>query len=185
MFLLAKNPEKQEKLRKEIMKVLPDSETPLTGERMKNMPYLRGVFKESLRMYSPNGFFMRRSTENLVIRGYQIPKGTELMMGLMFMFKEDKYFERSEEFIPERWIRNLDEEECPKSLRKAHPYAFLPFGHGARFCIGKRVAEMEVEVFLSRLLRHYRIEWHHADLKPKYTMVNVLDGDFKFRMIRI
>lgn len=185
MFLLAKNPEKQEILRNEIMKILPDEKIPLTGELMKNMPYLRGVIKETLRLYSPNSFFMRKSAENLVIRGYQIPKGTELMMGLLYMFKDKQYFESPDEFIPERWIRDLEEEVCPRSLKVAHPFAYLPFGYGTRLCVGKRVAEMEVEVFLSRLLRHYRIEWHHADLKIKYTMVNVLQGDFKYRMMKL
>lgn len=167
------------------MKILPDSSTPLTGERMRNMPYLRGVIKETLRLYSPNGFFMRRATKDLVIRGYQIPKGVDLMMGLMHMFKDAEYFAEPEMFFPERWIRNQVEEVCPRSLRQSHPFSYLPFGFGTRLCAGKRVAEMELEVFLSRLLRHYKIEWHHPDLKLKATMVNILEGDFRYRMIKL
>jgi len=185
IFCLAKNPEKQEKLRNELMTIMPNTDTPLTGERMKNMPYLRGVVKETLRLYSPNSFFMRKSSENLVMRGYQIPKGTDLMMGLFHMFKDQEYFERPDEFVPERWIRNQEEDVCPHSLKQSHPFSYLPFGYGVRFCAGKRVAEMELEVFLSRLFRNYRVEWHHKDLKLNHTMINILGGEFKFRLIKI
>ena len=185
MFCLAKNQEKQEKLRHELIKVLPDNGTQLTGDIMKNMPYLRGVLKEALRLYPPVSVNMRRATENLVIRGYQIPKGVDMLMGAKQMYKDEEYFGKPDEFIPERWIRNQEEDVCPRSLKQSHPFSYLPFGFGARFCAGKRVAEMELEVFLSRLFRNYRVEWHHPDLKVKATMVNVLEGDFKFRMIKL
>ena len=185
MFCLAKNQEKQEKLRNELMKIMPNSDTPLTEECMKNMPYLRGVFKETLRLYPPAGGNMRRATENLVIRGYQIPKGVDMMMSMQQIYKNPEYFESPDKFIPERWIRNQEEDVCPRSLKQSHPFSYLPFGYGARFCAGKRVAEMELEVFLSRLFRNYRVEWHHPDLKVKTTLVNVLEGDFKFRMIKL
>lgn len=184
MYCLAKNPDKQEKLRNELITVLPDKDTPLTGESMKNMPYLRGVLKEALRMYSPQIGNMRRTSKDLVIRGYQIPKGVDILMGLMDMHKDTEYFGSPEEFIPERWIRN-QEEVCPHTLKQTHPFSYLPFGYGARFCVGKRVAEMELEVFLSRLFRNYRVEWHYPELKQKFTLLNVLDGDLKYRMIKL
>jgi cytochrome P450 family 12 len=49
LYCLAKNPDKQEKLRKEVLKVMPDKNTPLTAEALHNMPYLRAVVKEGIR----------------------------------------------------------------------------------------------------------------------------------------
>uniref|UniRef100_A0A1B0CC91 Cytochrome n=1 Tax=Lutzomyia longipalpis TaxID=7200 RepID=A0A1B0CC91_LUTLO len=44
------NPEKQEKLRKELLKILPEKNSPLTVENTRNMPYLRACIKEALRL---------------------------------------------------------------------------------------------------------------------------------------
>lgn len=44
---------------------------------------------------------------------------------------------------------------------------------------------MELDMSISRLFRNYKIEWHHGDLKLKSTLVNMLDGELKFKMIKI
>lgn len=183
MYCLAKNPQKQEKLRDELINVMPDRNTPLTGDSMTRMPFLRAVIKEALRLFPPAMSNMRRAAENLVIRGYQIPKGVDLMMGMVFIYKDPKSFGDPEMFVPERWLREQD--ACPHSMKQSHPFSYLPFGFGARFCAGKRIAQMELEVFTSRLFRNYKVEWHHEDLKIKSTLVLLPDGDLKFKLIRI
>lgn len=185
MYCLAKNPDKQQKLRDELISVMKNKNTPLTGDIMKNMPYLRAVIKEGLRLFPPAMVNMRRTSENLVIKGFQVPKNVDIMMGFLQMYKDESYFGRPNEFIPERWLRRKDENVCPQSLKQSHPFSYLPFGYGARFCVGKRVAEMELEVFLSRLISSYKIEWHHADLGVKATLVVIPEGDLKFRMINV
>lgn len=185
MYCLAKHPDKQDKLREELMRVMPDKETPLTSESMKNMPYLRAVLKESLRLYPPAFANMRRATENLVIRGYQIPKGVDIIMAMMHLYVEPSYFASPDEFVPERWVRNQEAEVCPHALKQSHPFSYLPFGYGIRFCAGKRIAEMELEVFLSRFFRNYKAEWNNPDLKVKAYMVNLPDGDLKFKLSKV
>lgn len=186
LYLLAKNPEKQEKLRAELMNIMPDENTPLSSDSMKNMPYLRAVVKEGLRLVPPSIANMRRTSENLVINGYQVPKGVDIMIGLLQIFNDESYFGQPNEFIPERWLRQQNENVCPASLKQSHPFSFLPFGYGVRFCAGKRIAEMELEVFISRLLRNYKLEWHHPDLlNLKSALVLMLDGEFRFKMIKL
>lgn len=184
MYCLAKHPEKQDKLREELKTILPNKDTPLTAENMKNMPYLRACIKEGLRLFPPAMANMRRTTENLVINGYQIPKDIDIVMGFLHMYKDESYFGSPNEFVPERWLRRI-ENACPQSLKQSHPFSYLPFGYGARFCVGKRIAEMEIEVFISRLLRNYKLEWHHDDLGVKASLVVTPDGDLKFKMIEL
>lgn len=164
---------------------MPNKDSPLNAETMKNMPYLRAVLKESLRLFPPAFANMRRTSENLVLRGYQIPKGVDLILGMMHLYVDSAYFGSPEEFIPERWVRHQEPEVCPQSLKQSHPFSYLPFGYGIRFCAGKRIAEMELEVFLSRFFRNYRAEWHHPDLKIKALLVNLPDGDLKFKFTKI
>ena len=71
---MAKNPEKQELLRKEIKTLLPEKNSVLDPEKLKRMPYLRAVMKEGLRFYSPAPANIRRTGQNIVLQGYQVPK---------------------------------------------------------------------------------------------------------------
>jgi cytochrome P450 len=76
----------------------------------------------------------------------------------MFKFQTDvllntsaqyDFFEEPEKFIPERWLKDNHDPGCPHA-RNTHPYAHLPFGFGPRMCIGKRMAEMEIEILIAR-----------------------------------
>lgn len=53
-----------------------------------------------------------------------------------------QYFPNPNEFIPERWIRG---HQLHKNI---HPYLVLPFGHGPRACIARRLAEQNLQLFL-------------------------------------
>lgn len=75
LYQLSKNPEKQEILRKEILKALPEKSSKLSTATMANLPYLRAVIKEALRIQPPISANMREAGVDLVIQGYQIPKG--------------------------------------------------------------------------------------------------------------
>ena len=62
----------------------------------------------------------------------------------MLIGQDDKYFPRASEFLPERWDRG-------RPYGDIHPYAALPFGHGKRLCVGKRLAEQELYTLLIRV----------------------------------
>jgi cytochrome P450 len=57
----------------------------------------------------------------------------------------EKYYPQAEKFIPERWIRGGEQEYKP------NPFVTLPFGHGARKCVGMRFASMELEMLLAKV----------------------------------
>lgn len=185
LYCLAKNPEKQQKLRDEINQLLPNKTDDLTQENMRNMPYLRAVIKEGMRLYPPTAGNLRRADEDLVLSGYRIPKGTEVAMGQMISYKSDKQFPQSEKFIPERWIKTNKDPECPHTKETAHAFAFLPFGFGPRMCVGRRFAELEIEVLLIRIIQNYKMEWNHEDMKIRSVLVNVPDGDLKFKFTEV
>ncbi|XP_037945860.1 probable cytochrome P450 12a4, mitochondrial [Teleopsis dalmanni] len=184
MLCLAKNPEKQEKLREEILKILPDKTSDFTDTSLKNMPYLRACIKESLRLYPVVELNARTPQRDVVLSGYQVPKGTQVSMVSTTLRKNEKYYTKAEEFIPERWLRqNKDSEnQSSNELKVTNPFIYLPFGFGSRSCIGKRVVEMELELGIARIIRNFKVEFNHpVDEAFKALIINVPNIPLKFK----
>lgn len=157
LYQIARNPEKQRALRCELMQIMPDPHTPLSTENTKHMPYLRACIKEALRITPIAPGNLRTLPKDVVLSGYRIPRGTSVHMGNMALCNSEKYYPRYKEFIPERWLKS-GENACPE-LRSSNPFIYAPFGFGPRTCVGKRIAEMELETLLGRLLRFYKVSW--------------------------
>lgn len=75
LYHLAKNPEKQEKLRDEIMNLPLDSNGRLTPSSFLNAPYLRASLKEVMRLSPIVTGTARAAGKDFVLKGYHIPKG--------------------------------------------------------------------------------------------------------------
>ncbi|KAM3968315.1 cytochrome P450 CYP12A2-like [Aphomia sociella] len=165
LYLLATNPEKQEKLRKE---VLSDQD---------KRPYLRACIKESLRLLPITAVNAREIIKDYNISGYNIPKGTLVVFQHENMSKMENQFTRSKEFIPERWLVEKDDSLY---YGNAHPFAYNPFGFGVRGCIGRRIAELEVETFLKRILENFKVEWSGPPINIKRSSLNYLAPPFNF-----
>lgn len=73
LYNLAKNPRAQDKLREEVMKILPTPETPLTLDSLTTIPYMRACLKESMRIVPVFSGNFRGAGRDMVLQGYQIP----------------------------------------------------------------------------------------------------------------
>lgn len=70
----------------------------------------------------------------------------------MVLCKREDNFVKAQEFLPERFLRKTTDE---LSHSNAHPFVFQPFGFGPRSCVGKRLANLELEVVLSKVTKNY------------------------------
>lgn len=75
MYHLAQNPDKQHKLREEVLKYLPSKTSQFTSESLNNMPYMRAVLKEALRISPVIAGNARKTGRDVVLNGYQVPEG--------------------------------------------------------------------------------------------------------------
>ena len=122
------------------------------------MPYLKAVLKETLRTNPAAPAMARILPQPFELNGYKIPENTVYVFSHWHMGNSPRYINEPEKFKPERWLRS-------ELSDKVHPFLILPFGHGSRMCIGKRFAEQEVNIFLTKILQNFKVEWHHEDMK--------------------
>lgn len=182
LYHLSRNPSKQAKLLDELRRLLPSASDPLTTESTKNLPYLRACIKEGLRITSITPGNFRITTKDLVLSGYRVPRGTGVLMGVMELSNSEEYFPQSSEFMPERWLKSNEVSEACPEARSRNPFVYLPFGFGPRTCIGKRIAELEMETLLVRLLRRYHISWlPQTPLQYQSNIILSPHGDIRFK----
>ncbi|XP_017091373.2 probable cytochrome P450 12a4, mitochondrial [Drosophila bipectinata] len=186
MLCLAKNPEKQEKLREEIMKILPEKDSEFTEASMKNMPYLRACIKESQRVSPLIVGNARVLEKDAVLSGYQVPAGTYVTISPISSLSSDEYFPQASEFLPERWLRSSamdSESKCPANdLKSKNPFVFLPFGFGPRMCVGRRIVDMELELGTARLIRNFQIEFNYSTENAfRPALINLPNIPLKFK----
>uniref|UniRef100_A0A8C1YJR2 Cytochrome P450, family 24, subfamily A, polypeptide 1 n=1 Tax=Cyprinus carpio TaxID=7962 RepID=A0A8C1YJR2_CYPCA len=147
IFNLSRNPCAQAKLLKEIQDVVPAGETP-RAEHIKNMPYLKACLKESMRVSPSVPFTSRTLDKDTVLGDYTLSKGTVLMINTQAIGSNEEYFDNGKQFRPERWIQEKS---------SINPFAHVPFGIGKRMCIGRRLAELQIQLSLCWILRDYEI----------------------------
>lgn len=174
---MAATPEKQETLREEVNSIFKNHDK-LCEENMKNLPYLRACIKESLRLHPVVPANFRSAGHDIILSNHSVPKGTDIVMPVQILQRDDKHYVSPDEFIPERWLKSSSFYQGNKD-----PFIFLPFGFGPRMCIGRRISEQELEIALIVILRNFRIEYNHEIKYPFITnFINVpnIPLNFKF-----
>lgn len=151
-FSLASNPEKQEKLYREIVAVV-GQEGDVSEESLHKMPYLKACLKENFRLRYPSLTGPARILQNdAVMRGFTVPAGTQILPCNSFTCQT--MFHDADQFLPERWLRSNNHRKLPHDIS---PLACLPFGYGARNCIGRRFAEQQILLAVIKTLQKAKI----------------------------
>jgi cytochrome P450 len=145
MLLLAQNPEQRQRCREE-QRGAPIEE-PMTLEGLRELPALHQVIHEGLRLIPPVGGLFRVALRDLEFGGYRIPEGWTVLLSITGTHRVEPWTD-VERFEPERMGPERGE-------HKQQPGAFIPFGGGARVCLGQHLAMAELGVVLSLLLRGY------------------------------
>ncbi|KUJ21588.1 cytochrome P450 alkane hydroxylase-like protein [Mollisia scopiformis] len=160
-FHLARDPERWEKLRAEVLTMT--ASRPLTFELLKSMNYLRYVFNESLRLH-PTAPIIRRICHQDTILPHgggpngQSPilvrKGENVVLNLYTLHRDkDIWGEDANEFRPERW-------------ETARPtWEYLPFSGGPRICPAQQMVFTDAAYIIVRVIQQFaRIE--NQDPRP-------------------
>ncbi|KAJ8344482.1 hypothetical protein SKAU_G00318110 [Synaphobranchus kaupii] len=160
LYELAKQPELQEELRAEIAAARASSQGDMV-EMLKMVPLVKGALKETLRLHPVAVNLQRYITEDIVIQNYHIPSGTLVQLGLYAMGRDHRIFQHAEQYLPSRWLQGY-----PRYFRS------LGFGFGPRQCLGRRIAETEMQLFLVHMLEKFKIEnQEQVDMRSTFELI--------------
>lgn len=188
MHLLAMNPEKQDRLRKELA---PVKEGMVTSQYLTSpqSSYLKACVKESLRLRPILLGTARVLDRDVVVGGYNVPKGTYINIMDFAMCRDEKNFPKALEFLPERWLTRqhaLNKDEKTSKVNTAHNFCSLPFGFGPRTCVGRRFAETEMYILTSRIVREYKIIDMNGHLvEPSTNLLMMPKDPIKIRLEKL
>nr|CAD7450872.1 unnamed protein product [Timema bartmani] len=150
LYLLGRNQHVQDRVVEELQGIFGDSKRPATFSDLQAMKYLEQAIKESLRLYPSVPFYGRYLEDDIIIKNYTIPAGTNVNVFPMYSHRNPRIYPDPEMFDPDRFSTENSQER--------HPFAYLPFSAGPRNCIGQRFALLEEKAVLSTVLRNFRIE---------------------------
>ncbi|MGH9358977.1 MAG: cytochrome P450 [Terriglobia bacterium] len=147
-YLLARHPAVERKLVEEIKTVVGE-QSPAPADLTK-LVYAAQVLKESLRLYPPAYAMARIALRDCEIGGYNVPRGTSVVMSPWITHRDPRFFHNPDAFEPERWTEEF--------ARRLPRFAYFPFGGGPRICIGAGFATTEATLLMVTILRRFHLE---------------------------
>ncbi|XP_046449111.1 cytochrome P450 315a1, mitochondrial-like [Daphnia pulex] len=174
LYLLARHPEVQNKIFNEIELV--QSSKQRIGDEWQHIPTIKGSVKEALRLYPVATFLTRIMQEQCTIGGYSIPPDTIMLMSAYTSGRDERYFRNAQDFIPERWNRH-----GPSNGMVMDPFASLPFGHGRRGCIGRRLAESQMYILLYKAIPRFTFQAENH-VKMIMRLLGTVDQPVQLRL---
>ncbi|XP_020593329.1 cytochrome P450 81D1-like, partial [Phalaenopsis equestris] len=123
----------------------------ITETDLPNLPYLRSVIKEALRLHPVAALIpAHESNEDCTIEGFHVPKGVMLLVNLWAINRDPSLWDEAEEFRPERW-------EGGEGMKGKQGKVFF-FGMGRRGCPGEGLAMRVMGLALGALIQSFELD---------------------------
>lgn len=137
IYLLATHPRAQDRARAEALAAREDPDA--------GTPFLRAVIEEAMRLYPVVPILLRDTRAADTVGGCPVAAGSYMIVPVYAMHRSPVHWHDPDRFNPQRFLAS----DAPRR-------AFLPFSTGARSCIGKTFAMIEMQVVLSEFLSRFR-----------------------------
>lgn len=144
LYLCAFDQDIQDRARAEAQTALGDRAA--TGDDLPNLPFIRQIVDEALRLYPPAGIISRTAQAADELCGRDIRPGDTVIVPIYALHRNHRLWDDPDAFRPERFA----------DRKAVDRYAYLPFGDGPRICIGASFALQEAVIILATLLARFR-----------------------------
>ncbi|GAA2816688.1 cytochrome P450 [Crossiella cryophila] len=142
LYAMINAPELEQEIAEELAEVLQGR--PPTVADLPRLGKLNRALMETLRLYCPVWFQTRRTITPVTLGGVEFPVGRNFLYSFAAMHRDPAAFPDPLEFRPDRW------------LRPTHPRnVFIPFGSGARKCIGDNFSMLSNALVLASFLQRW------------------------------
>ncbi len=158
LMLLAAHPAIADRVVAEIDAVC--GEGAVVPDHVARLAYTRQVLNEAMRLYPPAPVISREVLRPIAVGGLAVAAKSTLIVPIYAVHRHRALWTDPERFDPDRF--------APEPVKARHRYAFMPFGAGARICIGSAFATMEAVAVLAVLLKAARADM--ADPMPPSVM---------------
>lgn len=128
------------------------------------------VMRETTRLHPAGVVAPREAAVDVVVGGYRIPKGTLILWSAHLAGRDPSAWTDPLTFDPERFVGVTQERLALADL------AWVPFGGGARNCIGFALAQMELTLIIARLAQRLDVEAVGTEPCPVGMVVNRPSG---------
>jgi cytochrome P450 len=142
LYLLALDPASQEQLAAEVQGATIDGAFDL--ERLK---FTRAVVDETMRLYPPAFLIIRAAAGPDTIAGLPVKKRDVVLIAPWILHRHEKLWREPNAFMPQRFMTGTPPDR----------FAYLPFGVGARVCIGAHFALVEATLALAKIIGAFRV----------------------------
>lgn len=156
LFILSQQPDVADRIGEEARALAGDG--PIGPGAVKGLHYTRQILKEVLRLYPPLAFILRTALKPMRIRKFDVEPGDLVVISPWLIHRHEHFWSDPVDFKPGRFAPGASGEQLIGS--------YLPFGTGARACVGAAVAEVEGMLALAALCRSFRFDV----LKPEAVM---------------
>jgi cytochrome P450 len=119
------------------------------------------VMRETTRLHPAGVVSPREAAVDLAVGGYRIPKGTLVLWSAHLAGRDERAWTDPLRFDPDRFIDPDPEQAALADI------AWVPFGRGARNCIGFALAQMELTLIVARLAQRLDIAPPAGAVKPR------------------
>jgi len=140
LYLLASHPDAQARAAAEARAFCTEPDL----ARMETMPFMRDVYRESLRLYPPVPMIVREAAREECFRKRRVPKGAQVTISPWHLHRHERIWDSPHAFAPGRWQGS--------ETRRCAQIAYQPFSSGPRVCIGAAMARIEGPLLLALLL---------------------------------
>ncbi|XP_077558119.1 cytochrome P450 2C28-like [Haemaphysalis longicornis] len=148
----------QARVQREIDEVVGRERQP-TWEDRNQMPFTMACIREMHR-WKPSSLSSvpRGTSEDVVVDGYFIPKGTTIFPNIWAVHHDPNLWKEPSKFDPSRFLSDNGTLIHPK------PEYLMPFSIGKRMCPGEVLAAVEIFLYITCILQKYRIVPEHGNI---------------------
>jgi len=166
-YFLSLNPDLQDKVAAEARGL----NGIVSPEQLKALTLANAVWLETLRVKGPVPFDIFTNDETLIIAGREVLPGTSILVPYRYLLHSaaevnDALGADLDKFRPERWIG------ADGNIIKVPTFGTMFFGHGARICLGMKLADYEGPLVIAKVLQRFQLKrWQGPELTEKCGFV--------------